>query len=356
MSAKTKTATKSTKSPRARAATRTKPPRAAGGAAGTSRKRVAAGKADGAVAAASSERRYGRRTVALSKLDKVLFPGDGITKGELIDWYEAVADRMLPFLAERPLVLQRYPDGIAGEGFYQKQVGAHAPDWIETVVVEKQGGTQTLVVCNDVATLVWLANQAAIVMHPWLSRRRAIDCPDVFIVDLDPPSGAFDQARSAARHCRSLFEELRVPVFLKTTGSKGLHLVVPLAGRESFDEVRTVARALMELLAARHAEELTTEHRKEKRRGRVYLDIARNAYAQTAVAPWSVRALAQAPVSMPIDWSELDSKKLHGASFTIRNARSRLDADPWANWRRSRCSMATLAKRLASLRMAGGAR
>jgi len=242
-------------------------------------------------------------------------------------------------------VLQRYPNGIATPGFYQKQASTHFPDWIKTVRVRKQGGWQDLVVCDDSATLVYLANQAALTLHPWLSTAARIDCPDLLVIDLDPPAGKFAQARAAARQCRSLLDELEFPSFVKTTGSKGLHIVVPLGGREGFDRVRQVAARLTDLLAARHPDELTTEQRKEKRRGRVYLDIARNAYAQTAVAPYSVRALPGAPVSAPITWTELASPKLDARTWTIRNVLTR-KSDPWADLRRSRCSMATLEKRL----------
>ncbi|HXC50285.1 MAG TPA: non-homologous end-joining DNA ligase [Candidatus Limnocylindrales bacterium] len=291
-------------------------------------------------------KKLGRRTVELSNENKVLFPDDGITKGDIIAYYENVADRILPFLKGRPLVLERFPNGIGASGFYQKQTGAYFPDWIRTVRVRKQGGSQDLVVCDDVATLVYLANQAAITLHPWLSCADRIDCPDLFIVDLDPPAGKFDQARSAALQCRALLDELSMPAFLKTTGSKGLHVVVPLAGKESFDTVRAVATRLMAVLAARHPDELTTEHRIDKRRGRVYLDIARNAYAQTAVAAYSVRAVPGAPVSMPIDWKELAQKKFDARSYTIRNALQRRGADPWADLRRRRCTMSTLQKKL----------
>src|SRR6185369_8877501 len=291
-------------------------------------------------------KKLGRRTVELSNENKVLFPDDGITKGDIIAYYENVADRILPFLKGRPLVLERFPNGIGASGFYQKQTGAYFPDWIRTVRVRKQGGSQDLVVCDDVATLVYLANQAAITLHPWLSCADRIDCPDLFIVDLDPPAGKFDQARSAALQCRALLDELSFSAFLTTTGSKGLHVVVPLAGKESFDTVRAVATRLMAVLAARHPDELTTEHRIDKRRGRVYLDIARNAYAQTAVAAYSVRAVPGAPVSMPIDWKELAQKKFDARSYTIRNALQRRGADPWADLRRRRCTMSPLQKTL----------
>jgi bifunctional non-homologous end joining protein LigD len=293
-------------------------------------------------------RRFGRRTIELSNEQKVLFPDDGITKGDLVDYYERASERMLPHVKSRPLVLQRFPNGIASFGFYQKQTSDYFPDWIRKVRVKKQGGEQDLVVCDNAATLVYLANQAAIVLHPWLSRIDRIDFPDLFVIDLDPPTGEFAQARSAALRCKRLLDELEFPAFLKTTGSKGLHVVFPLAGREDFNSVRQIARTLTDVLAARHPDELTTEHRKNKRAGRVYLDIARNAYAQTAVAPYSVRALPGAPVSAPIEWAEIGRRGFHSRFYTIRNVLGR--EDPWADLRRSRCSMSTLARRLEALK------
>ncbi|HYB99920.1 MAG TPA: non-homologous end-joining DNA ligase [Candidatus Limnocylindrales bacterium] len=299
-------------------------------------------------------RKAGTRTLEVSNLDKVLFPDDGITKGDILDYYDAICGWMLPHLKNRPLVLQRYPDGIARFGFYQKQASEHFPDWIGTVRVKKEGGWQDLVVCNDRATLLYLANQAALTLHPWLSRADRIHCPDVLVVDLDPPSGQFEQARSAARCCKKIFDEMEAPVFLKTTGSKGLHLVVPLTGKDDFDVVRAFARDLMDLLAARYPDELTVEHRKANRRGRLYLDIARNAYAQTAVSAYSVRALPGAPVSAPIEWDELRRKSLDSRTYTIRNVLRHVEAgDPWAELRRRRCSPATMRKRLAELTRGG---
>jgi bifunctional non-homologous end joining protein LigD len=296
---------------------------------------------------AKTTRLVAGRTIELSSLDKVMFP-DGTTKGDLVDYYDAVAPRMLPFLRGRPLVLERFPDGIGRGGFFQKEVGAHYPDWVERVRVAKEGGRQNLVVCNDRATLVYLANQRAVVFHPWLSCTTDVGTPDTFVLDLDPPSEDFELVRNAARSCRRLFDELGMPVFLKTSGSRGLHLVVPLAGGEDFDAVREVAARLADELVRRHPRELTTEQRKAKRAGRVYLDIGRNAYAQTAVAAYSVRAREGAPVSAPLDWTELDSRKLGPRSFTIRNVLDR--SDPWTGWRRRKCSMKSVGKKLEGMR------
>jgi bifunctional non-homologous end joining protein LigD len=262
-----------------------------------------------------------------------------------------VAPHLLPWLRERPLVLQRFPDGIRAQGFYQKQVAEHFPDWIPTVRVEKSGGeTQDLVVCDARATLAYLANLGCVTLHPWLSRADRLHHPDQLIVDLDPPGGDFGPVRSAARACRELLDELGLPAYLKTTGSKGVHLVVPLDRSDDFDAVREFARDAMEVLAARQPGALTTEVRKIKRAGRIYLDVARNAYAQTAVAPYAVRPLPGAPVATPIAWSELG--RVEARSFTVRNVLRRLGQreDPWKGMARRARGLGAARRRLARLR------
>jgi len=295
-------------------------------------------------------RRYGRYSVETSKEDKVLFPMSAITKGDLIDYYDRISDQILPHLSDRPLVLQRFPDGIEEDGFYQKQASDYFPDWIETTTVEvaSSSADQDLVVCKNTATLVYLANQACIVLHPWLSRTDRIDNPDQLIVDLDPPSDDFEQARVASLHLRTLLDELGLPSFPKLTGSTGIHVHVPLDRSDDFDEVRSIARSMMKVLEKRHADTLTTEQRKDKRGHKLFLDIGRNAYAQTAVSPYSVRARENAPVATPVTWAELERKGLESRSFTIENIFRRLGQidDPWKGWRRRACSLQRVKKRL----------
>jgi bifunctional non-homologous end joining protein LigD len=270
--------------------------------------------------------------VERSNEGKVFFPADELAKGDVIDYYERIAEHIVPHLAGRPLVLQRFPDGIEGEGFYQKQASSHFPDWIRTVRVDLAGSdeTQDLVVCDGADTLVYLANQACVVLHPWLSRVEALDHPDILVVDLDPPRGDnFDRVRRAARQVKDLFEDLDLPCFVKLTGSKGVHVAVPLEGSDDFDAVRSFAREAMALLAERHPDDLTTEQRKGKRRGRVFLDVGRNAYGQTAVAPYSVRSLPGAPIAAPVGWDELGH--VGPRHVTIRSVFRRLAQreDPW---------------------------
>lgn len=276
--------------------------------------------------------RFGRYRVELTNRDKVLFPDTGITKGELIDYYRAAAPVLLPHLRDRPLMMRRFPDGIEEEGFYQKQVSVYFPDWLATCRVDVlSDGRQELVICNNTASLVYIVNQAMISAHLWLSRCDQVGYPNRLIIDLDPPGGDFEIVRWTAFRCRELCDELGLPAYVMSTGSRGLHVLVPLNRHAHFDRVRAFARDFVELLARRHPERLTVEQRKDKRGGRLYLDVARNAYAQTAVAPYAVRARPGAPVATPVTWSELADKSLHARSFNVRSIRERLrhNRDPW---------------------------
>jgi bifunctional non-homologous end joining protein LigD len=280
--------------------------------------------------------RFGRVSVELSNLDKILFPDAGITKGKLVEYYRKVADRMLPYLVDRPVSMHRFPDGIEGEGFYQKKISDYFPDWIDRVEVEKEGGRVTHVVCQNAATMVYLANQACITPHVWLSRRDRLDHPDRLIFDLDPPGDEFTVVRRAARALRDLLEELGLASFPMTTGGRGIHVVVPLDRSADFDAARHFARDVAELVSRRDPKRLTTETRKNKRKGRLFVDTMRNAYAQTAVPPFAVRPRKGAPVAMPIGWDELGSPRLRGNAYNVRNAFRRLDrvGDPWKGMNR----------------------
>lgn len=296
-------------------------------------------------------RRYGRYVVETSRDEKRLFSDPELTKRDLADYYEAIAGAMLPHLRDRAVVMQRFPDGIGSEGFYQKQVGGHFPKWIATTRVSTREGSQELVVCRNRATLVYLADQAVTTLHAWLSRIDRPDHPDQLVFDLDPPDDDFSRVRRAAFQLRDLLDELELPGFLKLTGSSGLHVVVPLDRSEPFDPVRAFARDAAALLAARHPDALTTEQRKNKRRGRLYLDVGRNAYGQTAVAAYAVRPLRGAPVAAPITWEELGRRGLHARSHTVRNVLRRLAQreDPWKGMARRARSLEPARRRLSAL-------
>jgi bifunctional non-homologous end joining protein LigD len=267
--------------------------------------------------------------VKLSHLDKVLFPEAGITKGDLIEHYRSAAARMLPHLHSRPLAVARYPDGIDASSFFQQAAPAHTPSWVKRVTVPKEGGEITHLLCQDERTLVYLANQAAVVLHTWLSRADRPERPDQVLFDLDPPQ-RFDQARHAALALRALLAELGLPCLVKTTGGRGLHVSVPLVRRYDADELREFGRAVCGVLESREPDRYTSEVRKNKREGRLFLDNSRNAYAQLAVAPYSVRATEDARVATPLAWAELEDKALRPDRFTLRTLRRRLaEEDPW---------------------------
>ncbi|WP_117211245.1 non-homologous end-joining DNA ligase [Allorhizocola rhizosphaerae] len=279
--------------------------------------------------------------VEVTRPDKVLFPDDGVTKADLVGYYRDIAPLMLPHLRKRPLVMFRYPDGVGGKAWVHKDIPDYFPGWIHRVEVAKEGGTVTHVVCDDADTLAYLANQACISPHVWLSKIDKLDHPDRLVFDLDP-AGSFATVKTAALRLRELLDELGLPSLPMTTGSRGLHIIVRLDRSAGFDQVRAFARDVADLLAARHPATLTTEARKAKRGRRLYLDVARNGYAQTAVAPFAVRALPGAPVAAPIEWSQLDSLK-SARDFTVRKPPA-----PWPDTPRGR-SLRAAHKRLKAL-------
>ncbi|HEV2919964.1 MAG TPA: non-homologous end-joining DNA ligase [Actinomycetota bacterium] len=274
--------------------------------------------------------------VRVTHPEKVLFPGDGITKGDLVAYYRTVAPRMLPLVSGRPVTMQRFPDGIGRGGFLQKQIGRHFPDWFERVTAPNRRTRQATVrdqvtypVCRHADDLAYLANQGCITPHVWLSRTPDIHHPDQMVFDLDPASDDLGVLRSAAAALHGLLDELGLASFLKSSGSRGLHVVVPLVPAADTDTVKVVSMAVAEVLAARHPDDFTTEGRIANRHGRLYLDIGRNGYAQTMAAPYAVRGLPGAPVSVPLDWSELDD--FVPGRHTLRTIADRLAApDPWA--------------------------
>lgn len=292
--------------------------------------------------------------VALANLDKVFFPDEGITKGDLVDYYRKVADVMLPHLRDRPLSMHRFPDGVKEEGFYEKQLPGHFPEWIQGVTLEKvEGGEVTYVLCQNAATLVYLANQATITPHVWLSRSDRPRRPDRIIFDLDPPETGdrgIGLVKEGARALREILEELDLVPFVMTTGSRGYHVTVPIERRQGFDEARAFARGVAELVAGREPNRFTTAQRKDKRAGRLYLDTGRNAYGQTGVAPYAVRARPGAPVSTPLEWEELPSTDPR--SYTVKNLFRRLGQrdDPWAEIGEAARPLGGPADRLAEMR------
>jgi bifunctional non-homologous end joining protein LigD len=271
--------------------------------------------------------------VEVTHPDRVLFPDQDITKGDVIDYYRRVAPVMVPHLRNRPLMLERYRGGIDHGGFYQKEASEYFPPEIRRVEVPKAGGVVHHPVVDDEDGLVYLANQGCLTFHCWTAQADEPRRPDRIVVDLDPPSieGAFATVRATALRLHRLFDQLGLTAFVQTTGSRGLHVVAPIVAGPDNDEVLAFAGALADVLAASDPTHLTTEFRKAKRGNRTFLDVARNAYAQTVVAPYSVRARPGAPVATPLDWDEVRTARLRPDRWTTGNVFRRLGAkaDPW---------------------------
>ena len=286
--------------------------------------------------------------IELSNQDKVLFPDCGLTKGDLVDYYRRIAELALPHWRDRPTSLERFPDGVEADGFFQKDTPDYFPDWIVRQRLKKEGGSIDHVLVNDTATAVYLANQGSITLHVGLSRVDRIERPDRLVFDLDPSSDDFSRVQDAARWTREVLDELDLPSFVQTTGSRGLHVVVPLDRSADFDRVREIARKIATLTAERHAAALTVQQRKAARGGRVFIDTLRNAYGQTSVAPYTVRAKAGAPVATPLDWDEALAKDRSPRDYTIRNIFQRLGQkpDPWAGIARAAVSLQAAGRQL----------
>jgi len=306
----------------------------------------------------------GERRLELSNLDKVLFPADGYTKGDLIAYYRAVAPYVLPYLAGRPLTLQRYPDGVDGFSFFEKDAPRGTPEWVRTVALPSAYGRRDEVrylVCDDEATLVWLANLAAIVLHVWTSRLPDPDVPDMLLFDLDPGDGC--TVARLGRVAVTLRDELAaigLSSLAKTTGGSGIHVVIPLELRYTFDVAKAFAEIVARRVAALLPEESTLQRATARRpETAVYLDYVQVGRGKTMVAPYSVRARAGAPVSMPLAWPEVEAMvRERGKDTAARNARYTLAnvpgllrerGDAWAGgaWRPQRLERPLAAARKA---------
>jgi bifunctional non-homologous end joining protein LigD len=270
----------------------------------------------------------GRRRVQVTHLDRPMFPS-GETKGDLVHYYADVAPALVRHAKGRPIAMQRFPEGVGHDGFFQRKAADYYPDWVPTVTVPKKGGELEEVVLGDAATLVYLANQACITPHLWLSRADHLDRPDRLIFDFDPSGGTFADIRRAARDCGALLREAGLEPFAMVTGSRGVHVTVPLrrSAATHFDRVRGFAREIAEEMVARDPRRLTLEARKAKRGERILIDVMRNSYAQTAVAPYAVRARDHGPVAMPLRWEELEDPRLRPDRWRMKSALERLDRD-----------------------------
>ena len=281
--------------------------------------------------------------------EKILFPDDGITKGELAAYYEMIAPVMLPHLRQRPITMERYHRGIGAPGFFQKDVVKGFPEWLERVEVPKHGGTVHHPIANDERSLLWLANQNSITIHVWASRTPNLYNPDICVFDLDPmKEDALDTLRKVSLDLRSLLDELGLPSWIKTSGSKGFHIAVPLDGKSDFGTVARFAHVVGKVMVKRDPENLTQEFSKADRGGRILVDTGRNGYSATYAATYTVRAKPGAPVSAPCTWEELERGDVGPRTFTLRNMAQRISdvGDLWSEMLKKKRSLKRPLERL----------
>lgn len=274
----------------------------------------------------------GRYTVEIAHPDKVLFGKSGFSKEDFINYYLAIAPTMLPHVMDRPISMQRFPQGIHEDIFFQKDASDYFPSWIQRFSVAKQTeGSVNYVIIDKPATLIYLANQAC-VPHIWLSKTDNINKPDRLIFDVDPADEySFEKVQKVARYLKEILDALNLPSFYMLTGSRGAHIVIPLKRVHTFDETRAFARDIAELLAQQFPKLITVDVRKSKRGKRIFLDWLRNGFGATAVAPYAVRALEGAPIAIPVTWQELQKKGMFSQKYTIKNGMKRINkvGDIW---------------------------
>lgn len=251
--------------------------------------------------------------IEITHPEKVIFPEKKITKGDMAEYYHKIADRMLPHLKDRPLTLNRFPEGITGSGFYQKNASDYFPDFIKRVEIETEEGINSQIICNNKQSLLYLVNQNTVSFHIWLSKKDRLRQPDKVIFDLDPPEGAFDKVKEGAKVLRNYLKKHKKDPKLMTTGQAGLHLYYEIRRGKDFEEIKKESRNIALEVEKLRPDILTTKIRKDQRGGKIFVDYLRNAYAQTGVCPFSLRPNEQAGIATPIEWEELS--KLESASF-----------------------------------------
>lgn len=265
------------------------------------------------------------RSFALSRLDKVLWPQDGYTKGELINYYVEVAPYIIPHLQGRPMVFTRYPDGIEKQSFYQKNAPPSLPEWIKTYPYYSPDSQRDInfILVEESATLAWLANQACIEMHPWLSCTDSVDYPDFVVFDLDPsPGNSFEQVRTIALLTRRVLNELGLRSYIKTSGAQGLHVYLPLESKYRYEEIRDFGRSVAQIICTMEPDIATVERTVKKRGAKIYVDYMQNVKGKTLCSAYSVRPRPGATVSAPLQWDEVNSIK--PSDFTIKTILPRL--------------------------------
>jgi bifunctional non-homologous end joining protein LigD len=290
-------------------------------------------------------RRNGKATGVITHPEKVLFPDSGVTKGELCAYYEAIAPSMIPHIRGRPITMERFPAGIGKKGFIQKDVSKGFPDWLERVEIEKRGDKAGEAVhyplVGDARSLVWLANQNSITPHVWISRVPKLDQPDLCVFDLDPSTEDPESLRTAALAVRELLDEFRLPSYVKTSGSKGFHILIPLDGEGDAESVWRFAHGAGAVLVKRLPDILTQEFIRADRGDRIFVDTGRNVPGATFAAVYAVRAKPGAPISAPCTWAEVEGGTVGPRTFTLRTmaARIREVGELWSDLDARRCSL-----------------
>ena len=274
----------------------------------------------------------GDRRLSLSNLDKVLYPEVGFTKGQVIDYYTRIAPAVLPHLRDRPLTLKRYPNGVDQQYFYEKQSPSHRPDWVQTAAVFSRSNSRTIdfTLCNDLPTIVWLANLADLELHTSLALYHDVKAPTLIAFDLDPgPPATIVECAEVALRLREAFEHLGLEAFPKTSGSKGMQVYVPLNTPTTYGDTKTFARALAQVLERRQPELVLSDMNKQRRTGKVFVDWSQNDEHKTTVNVYSLRARERPTVSTPLDWDEveavLSSRDPEELSFTSAEVLARVE-------------------------------
>jgi bifunctional non-homologous end joining protein LigD len=294
--------------------------------------------------------KVGRYEVEITHPERIVFGKSGLTKKDLIDYYLKMAPIMMPYLDNRPISMQRFPNGIIDEGFFQKDASAYFPEWITREPITRENGDiVNYVVIDKQATLIYLANQNCITPHLWLSKTDNLNKPDRMIFDLDPADKlSFSAIQEVAQKLKELLDILELPSFYMLTGSRGAHIIVPLKRIHTFDEVRDFSHEIAILLAQKFPKLITVEMYKSKRGKRVFLDWLRNGYGATAVAPYAVRARENAPVAMPVTWKELQKTGISSQKYTITNASKRINkvGDIWHDMQKYAVTLKNAQKKL----------
>ena len=293
------------------------------------------------------------KKISFSNLKKIYWPAEKYTKGDLIDYYRAVSKWLLPYLVNRPVVLTRFPDGIDGKSFYQKDAPVFAPEWMRTVPIWSEDTQREIrfFVCDDEESLLYLANMGSIPIHIWASRAGSLELPDWCVIDLDPKEAPFSDVIRCAQVLHRVCESVGLPNYVKTTGKTGLHIMLPLGRQCTYEQSRMLGELLARCVLIELSSIATITRHVTKRGDKVYLDYLQNRHGQTIVAPFSVRPLAGATISMPLTWDEVN-ESLDPSTFTIRNGVERLEklgSDPVAPVLEMKPDLAGILDRLATV-------